>query len=172
MTEKHELLKNFISKITHPARAELAEYIIAQKLLEEVVDSIDDSSSDGIVIDSEELQVAIDVFKGLIPQASPLALIAAFCDPSATTELLDAEAIQKFSISLPDLYALCKTPEAQALTPTEIFYELYHGAGNASALVSEWFEDFNAFRSSSAPIADLDPDYGDPSDLDSSGLVN
>lgn len=163
MTEKHKLLKNFTSKITHAARAELAEYIIAQKLLEEVIDSI---APDESTTDNEELQATVDTFKRLIPQASPLALISVFCDPTAAAGLLDAEAVQKFSASLPDLYALCQTPEAQALAPTEIFYELYYGTGNASTLVSDWLKDFNAFRSASAP------DDKDPSDPDSSALAS
>ena len=160
--QNRDLLKAFVSKITYRARTDLAEYIIAQKLLEEVIDSIDADSPDEIVIDNEELQSAIDSFKGLFPQAYPLALIAAFRDPTATTQLLDAEAIQKFSDSLPDLYALCQTPEAQALTATQIFYELYHGAGGVSSIVADWFEEFNAFRAS-------DPD---PKDTSASGYIN
>lgn len=153
--QKRDQLNAFISKITYKARSQLAEYIITQKLLEQVIDEIDlDDDSDEIIIHNEELQSAIDSFKGLFPQASPLALITAFHNPTATTQLLDSEAIQKFSDSLPDLYALCQSPEAQAITAGQVFYELYHGAGDVSSMVADWFEEFNAFCASDSSDSD------------------
>lgn len=158
-------LSAFSKQVTYEARAQLAEYIIAQKLLEQIIDEVESEGAPDSVSDKESFQEASKFFRGLLPKASPLALITAFRDPAATTELLDPTAIQKFSDSIPDLCALCQTPEAQALTPAEIFDELYHGESElVSSIVSDFFREFAEYQ---------DPERSSSDDnSSSSGLVN
>lgn len=146
--QKPTLLNKFAKLITSETRSQLAAYAVSQYLLQSTVDDFAASNDPASDPDSSE---TIEFFKTMLTQSSPLALITAFCDPSATNPILDTKAVKNFASTLPDLYSLCQTPEAQALSPLDIFNELYYGAGRTASLVTELLKGYSDFLDSSTP---------------------
>lgn len=148
--QKPILLSKFAKLITSETRSQLAAYAVSQYLLQSTVDDFAASDNNSSASDPDSSET-IEFFETMLSQSSPLALITTFCDPSATNPILDSKAVNNFASTLPDLYDLCQTPEAQALSPLDIFNELYYGAGHTASLVAELLKGYSDFLNSAAP---------------------
>ena len=151
-TSKNHPLEDFRKVITPEACSQLASLFIAHYLVLQTIEEAKASFKDPSTLKE---------FQGLMSQISPLAIVAAFLDPSTSPDLFTSKDFHKFTTEAPDLYALCQTPEAKRLSATDIYNELCYGVGHVAALAYSALEEFNK------EIAGTDS-----TTTSSSGLVN